>query len=175
MKPRRVEFDGTHQERALRGLLSWSQRALRTKSGKTLKDLAEELAISPATLARYLNGTTPLGSHQFAPFARAFETTEAELVAACFPSVAEPTLMDAAPASEPEPAWDFRAELERVYGERLDVVEQAMRDFGDMDTETQRLVIEVAEMSVGLRPLPPDEIEDDVPSAPPRSRRPQAS
>jgi transcriptional regulator with XRE-family HTH domain len=100
----RAEFDGTHQKRALRALLSWEDRALRTTSGKTLKDLAKELAISPATLARYLNGTTPLGSDQFAPFAAAFETTEADLIAACFPSA---TL---APAN-PDPDWDLHAEL----------------------------------------------------------------
>lgn len=105
----RPAFDGTHQERALRSLLSWSQRALRTRSGKTLRDLADELSIAPATLARYLNGTTPLSSEQFAPFARAFETTEAELIAACFPVVA---------ASQPQqqdivvpPGWTLREAL----------------------------------------------------------------
>jgi transcriptional regulator with XRE-family HTH domain len=104
----RSRFDGSHQRRALRALLSWEDRALRTKSGKTLKDLAGELAISPATLARYMSGTTPLGSEQFATFARAFETTEAALIAACFPDAA------LAPSLPTEPGWDLRAELDRL-------------------------------------------------------------
>lgn len=99
---RRPAFDGTNQSRALRGLLSWSQRSLRTRSGKTLKDLAEELAMAPATLARYLNGTTPLSSEQFAAFAAAFETTEPALIAACFPSLT---------AVEPDAPWSMRAAL----------------------------------------------------------------
>lgn len=105
----RPSFDGTHQERALRSLLSWSQRALRTRSGKTLKDLADELDIAPATLARYLNGTTPLGSHQFAAFARAFETTEAELIAACFPvlNVFQPSPQEIVVP----PGWNLRDAL----------------------------------------------------------------
>jgi transcriptional regulator with XRE-family HTH domain len=113
---RRVEFDGTHQARALRGLLSWSQRALRTKSGKTLKDLAGELSMSPATLARYLNGTQPLGSEHFARFAEAFETSEAELIAACFPA------LDAQVAPPPPPAdrpWTIRDALRGHIPEHL--------------------------------------------------------
>jgi transcriptional regulator with XRE-family HTH domain len=85
--PRRAPFDGSNQEKALRGLLAWSDRALRTKSGKTLKVIAEELSISPATLARYMSGDTPLRSDQFAPFAEAFETNETDLIRACFPLV----------------------------------------------------------------------------------------
>lgn len=86
---RRATFDGAHQEQALRRLLTWSRRALRTRSGKGLRDVAAELGMSPASLARYLNGSVPLSSEQFAPFAAAFETTEAELIAACLPAVRE--------------------------------------------------------------------------------------
>lgn len=132
---RRPAFDGSNQERALRGLLAWSRRALRTRSGKTLKDLAVELSVSPATLARYLNGTTPLGSEQFAPFAHAFETTEAALIAACFPVMALNADVDG------DPSWDFLAELTRVWRPELGDMTPTYEALRSADQPTQRAVI----------------------------------
>jgi transcriptional regulator with XRE-family HTH domain len=147
----RAEFDGTHQRRALRALLSWEDRALRTKSGKTLKDLARELAISPATLARYLNGTTPLGSDQFAPFAAAFETTEAALIAACFPSA---TL---APAN-PDPDWDLHAELQRLLPEHPRYAAHLEAEFADELIATQKTMVEFIRdlIKAGVFDVPPE-------------------
>jgi transcriptional regulator with XRE-family HTH domain len=84
----RAPFDGVHQRQALRGLLAWSDGALRTRSGKKLPAIAKELGISRATLDRYLSGKTPLSSDQFGPFASAFETDRDELLRACFPVLA---------------------------------------------------------------------------------------
>jgi transcriptional regulator with XRE-family HTH domain len=135
----RAEFDGSHQKRALRSLLVWQDRALRTRSGKTLKDLAEELAISPATLARYLNGTTPLGSDQFAAFARAFETTEAELIARCFPG----TMLTSMPADpEADPDWDFRATLAALIPDHPRYVAHLAEEYEDELIAVQKAVAE---------------------------------
>lgn len=85
---RRGVFDGKRQEEALRALLIREPDGLKTRDGKTLTELAQDVGLSYGQLWRYISGGLPLRSDQFAVFAHAFGTTEAELIRACFPSVA---------------------------------------------------------------------------------------
>jgi DNA-binding phage protein len=86
--PRRGAFDGSRQEHALRALLVREPDGLKTRSGKTLTAVAEHVGLSYGQLWRYISGALPLRFDQVAVFAEAFETTEADLLRACFPSIA---------------------------------------------------------------------------------------
>lgn len=97
--PRR-HFDGSSQERALRGLLERGPGGLHTRSGRSLTDVAQQLGLSYPTLWRYISGQVPLRSDQFGPFAQAFETDEDVLIRACLPAVRTMTLRDLLRAAE---------------------------------------------------------------------------
>jgi transcriptional regulator with XRE-family HTH domain len=84
---RRGVFDGGRQEEALRALLVREPDGLKTRSGKTLTEVAQEVGLSYGQLWRYISGGLPLRSDQFPAFAQALETTEGELVRSCFPAV----------------------------------------------------------------------------------------
>jgi hypothetical protein len=90
--------------------------------------------MAPATLARYLNGTTPLGSEQFEGFAMAFETTEAALIAACFP-VMTGDMPD-------DPTWDFRAELHRAWPHDAAFADQTYQEHANAPQFAQRAVVD---------------------------------
>lgn len=129
---RRVTFDGSRQEQALRSLLVWSRRALRTRSGKTLKQIGAELGMSPATIARYLKGKTPLCSDQFGPFAAAFETTEAALIHACLATN---------PVAPADDGWTIRRALEAA-GLPADLVDRIEADTIEWGEKSRRAAAE---------------------------------
>jgi transcriptional regulator with XRE-family HTH domain len=103
---RQNPFDGTQQAAGLRSFLVRTGREFRSRSGRTLTDMAGDLGMAYGTLWKYIDGRTPLGFEQTAEFARVFETTEPELLRACFASLAA-----VAPADATSRTYDARAEM----------------------------------------------------------------
>lgn len=146
---RRGRFDGGRQEQALRALLKREPDGLKTQSGKSLTDVAQEVGLSYGQLWRYVSGVLPLRSDQFTTFAEAFETTEAELIRACFPAVVKDdvtllcALLEAAGVSEHR----IRDALSEVAGRGfspavLKHVAEMVIEAAQQDDENQRHVAE---------------------------------
>jgi len=142
----RANFDGTGQERALRGLLHWQRGVgLVTAEGKTLRDLERELGVSQHTLNRYLSGRTAISLANLPAFAAAFCVSPEDLAMA---------MLD-----EPEDVlgpFDFEAELARVLPDsprrRARIRERAK---GTSQRVQRILIASLEEVVSGQRPPPP--------------------
>jgi hypothetical protein len=146
MRRKRV-FDGSHQEKALRALLVREADGLKTRSGKTLTAVAEEVGLSYGHFWRYVAGELPLRSDQFGTFAEALETDKASLLRACFPSLAtsrEPTLRERLVAGD-VPEDEVREVLSETLGKELSPAAQA---------RIAQIVIEDVEQRPGDREQP---------------------
>jgi transcriptional regulator with XRE-family HTH domain len=130
-------FDGTQQAKGLKSFLVFEGGKYYSRSGRTLTDIAGDLGLSYGTVWKYVNGYTPLGSEQFADFARAFETDVPELLRACFPA-----LRAAERASDPSQTWDAREEMRNrnVPEDRIKQEWEAICDYPERD---QRERVEV--------------------------------
>lgn len=137
---RRSSFDGRRQAAALRGLLVRKGQRYFTRSGRTLTQIAGALGMGYGTLWKYVDGRTPLCSHHFGMFAAAFETTEDELLRACFP-----VLTGGAEAG----GWDARAELDRA-GFTENEIQQVLADIAEMRPQTQRQAVRLVIMARAL-------------------------